>query len=146
MSRSRATCLSVLKHSIRSVGLVRNSTRRSVCSVQLLGAVLAAASGLGAQTATPVEPPRSLHVDAAALRPVQLTYQQTVERDSVIGDDNIRVPAGQFDCWVVSVRGGEGARGLYWVTKRDPVVVRSTLDVPALGGAQLVSVLTRVTR
>ena len=26
---------------------------------------------------------------------------------------------------------------LYWVTKTDPIVVRSVLDVPAMGGAQL---------
>jgi hypothetical protein len=37
----------------------------------------------------------------------------------------------------------DAARGLYWVTKRDPEIVRSALDVPALGGAQLVSALTR---
>ncbi len=67
-------------------------------------------------------------------------------RISVIGEDNVRVPAGQFDCWVVSVHAGDTARGLYWVSKRDPIVVRSALDVPTMGGAQLVSALTRVTR
>jgi hypothetical protein len=63
-------------------------------------------------------------------------------RIAVIGDDRIRVPAGEFDCWVVAVH-ADPARGLYWVTKHDPVVVRSALDVPALGGAQLVNALTR---
>ncbi|HEY4131639.1 MAG TPA: hypothetical protein VGM50_13555, partial [Gemmatimonadaceae bacterium] len=67
-------------------------------------------------------------------------------RMSVIGEDNVHVPAGQFDCWVVSVHAGDTARGLYWVSKRDPIVVRSSLDVPTMGGAQLVSALTRVTR
>jgi hypothetical protein len=67
-------------------------------------------------------------------------------RIAVIGDDRVRVPAGQFDCWVVSVRAGDSARGLYWVTKRDPMVVRSALDVPVLGGAQLVNALTRMSR
>jgi hypothetical protein len=62
-------------------------------------------------------------------------------RLSVIGDDRVRVPAGTFDCWVVSVHAGDAARGLYWVTKTNPIVVRTTLDVPALGGAQLVSSL-----
>jgi hypothetical protein len=66
-------------------------------------------------------------------------------RLSVIGDDRVRVPAGTFDCWVVAVRADQ-ARGLYWVTKQDPIVVRSTLDVPSLGGAQLVSALTRIGR
>lgn len=67
-------------------------------------------------------------------------------RIAVIGDDRVRVAAGTFDCWVVSVHAGDTARGLYWVTKRDPIVVRSALDVPTLGGAQLVTELTRIAR
>jgi hypothetical protein len=67
-------------------------------------------------------------------------------RISVIGEDHVRVPAGEFDCWVVSVHAGDVARGLYWVTKRDPIVVRSSLDVPTMGGAQLVSTLMRIAR
>jgi hypothetical protein len=63
----------------------------------------------------------------------------------VVGEDRIQVPAGTFDCWVVGVR-ADLARGLYWVTKQDPTVVRSVLDVPTLGGAQLVSSLTRIIR
>jgi hypothetical protein len=66
-------------------------------------------------------------------------------RLSVIGEDRVRVPAGTFDCWVVSVRADQ-ARGMYWVTKQDPIVVRSTLEVPSLGGAQLVGALTRIGR
>jgi hypothetical protein len=66
-------------------------------------------------------------------------------RLSVIGEDRVRVPAGTYDCWVVAVHADAG-RGLYWVTKTDPIVVRSVLDVPAMGGAQLVSALTRASR
>lgn len=66
-------------------------------------------------------------------------------RLSLIGEDRVRVPAGTFDCWVVAVR-ADPARGLYWVTKQDPIVVRSTLDVPSLGGAQLVSALVQIGR
>lgn len=66
-------------------------------------------------------------------------------RLAVIGEDNVRVPAGQFDCWVVSVRTAD-TRGMYWVTKTDPIVVRSALDVPGLNGAQYVSSLTAVIR
>lgn len=66
-------------------------------------------------------------------------------RIAVIGEDRVRVPAGTFDCWVVSVHADTaGGRGLYWVTKQDPIVVRSALDVPLLGGAQMVSSLTRI--
>lgn len=67
-------------------------------------------------------------------------------RIAVIGEDNVRVPAGQFDCWVVSVRAADLTRGMYWVTKRDPIVVRSALDVPGLNGAQYVSSLTTLVR
>ena len=66
-------------------------------------------------------------------------------RLAVIGEDNVRVPAGQFDCWVVSVRTAD-TRGMYWVTKTDPIIVRSALDVPGLNGAQYVSSLTQVVR
>jgi hypothetical protein len=72
-------------------------------------------------------------------------------RLAVIGEDRVRVPAGTFDCWVVAVH-ADPARGLYWVTKRDPIVVRSSVDVPAMGrgtdggGAQMISGLTRISR
>ena len=66
-------------------------------------------------------------------------------RLSVIGEDRVRVPAGTYDCWVVAVHADPG-RGLYWVTKRDPIVVRSAIDIPSMGGAQLVSALTVTTR
>lgn len=66
-------------------------------------------------------------------------------RISVVGDESVQVPAGTFDCWVVAVH-ADTARGLYWVSKTDPIVVRSVLDVPSMGGAQLVSTLTTVIR
>ena len=40
----------------------------------------------------------------------------------------------------------DATRGLYWVTKRDPIVVRSALDIPIMGGAQYVSALSRIGR
>lgn len=66
-------------------------------------------------------------------------------RISVVGDESVQVPAGTFDCWVVAVH-ADAARGLYWVSKTDPMVVRSVLDVPFMHGAQLVSTLTSVVR
>jgi hypothetical protein len=81
--------------------------------------------------------------DSASTLSVTLSGNAVVPtRLSVIGEDQIRVPAGTFDCWVIAVH-ADVSRGLYWVTKRDPMVVRSVLDVPSLGGAQLVSALTR---
>lgn len=85
--------------------------------------------------------------DSAAMLSVAVNGATVLPaRISVIGEDQVRVPAGQFDCWVVSVRAGEASRGLYWVTKRDPIIVRSTLDVPGMGGAQYVSSLTNLAR
>ncbi|HWJ14882.1 MAG TPA: hypothetical protein VNS10_14185 [Gemmatimonadaceae bacterium] len=109
-------------------------------------------------------PPRTM-VSGAMLEsilriaPIQVGWEDTVAtlsvsltgasvsptRMYVVGEDRVVVPAGTFDCWVVAVQ-SEGSKGLYWVTKRDPIIVRSTLDVPALGGAQLVSALTRIAR
>ena len=66
-------------------------------------------------------------------------------RIAVIGEDRVRVPAGTFDCWVVAVHADQ-TKGLYWVTKSDPIVVRSTLDVPMMGGAQMVSALARIAK
>jgi hypothetical protein len=66
-------------------------------------------------------------------------------RISVVGDESVQVPAGTFDCWVVAVH-ADAARGLYWVSKTDPMVVRSVLDIPSMNGAQLVSTLTTVIR
>jgi hypothetical protein len=66
-------------------------------------------------------------------------------RLAVIGEDRVRVPAGTFDCWVVAVR-ADPARGLYWVTKSDPIVVRTLIDVPTLGTAQMINSLVRIGR
>jgi hypothetical protein len=78
----------------------------------------------------------SLSLSGLALYPTRI---------AVIGEDRVHVGAGDFDCWVVSVH-TEVSRGLFWVTKQDPIVVRSTLDVPSLGGAQYVSSLARIAR
>ena len=84
--------------------------------------------------------------DSASVLSVSVSSNTTLPaRLAVIGEDRVRVPAGTFDCWVVSVR-ADPARGMYWVTKQDPIVVRSAIDVPSMGTAQLVSALTRIGR
>lgn len=83
--------------------------------------------------------------DSASVLSITLAGAVAVPaRIAVIGEDRVRVPAGQFDCWVVSVRAGDVTRGMYWVTKQNPIIVRSALDVPAMGGAQYVSSLVRL--
>ena len=85
--------------------------------------------------------------DSASTISVALNGVSTLPtRVAVIGEDRVRVPAGQFDCWVVSVRAGDVTRGMYWVTKQNPIVVRSALDVPGMNGAQYVSSLVRMSR
>lgn len=98
------------------------------------------------ETALRLLPLQTAWEDSAAVMTVSANGNALLPaRLSVIGDDRVRVPAGTFDCWVVAVRADQ-ARGLYWVTKQDAIVVRSTLDVPSLGGAQLVSALVRIGR
>jgi hypothetical protein len=42
----------------------------------------------------------------------------------VDGEELIRVPAGEFDCWRIAIEGG-GQRHLYWARKSDGLGVRS---------------------
>jgi hypothetical protein len=115
--------------------------RRSIIAPVASGTLV---NGAMLETALRLTPLQTAWEDSATTLSVTLSGLSVLPtRISVIGEDQIRVPAGTFDCWVVSVHAGEQARGLYWISKRDPIVVRSTLDVPMLGGAQLVSALTR---
>src|SRR5205085_6726419 len=96
------------------------------------------------ETVLRLVPLQNAYEDSATIVSVTLGSNAVVPaRLAVIGEDRVRVPAGTFDCWVVAVRADAG-RSLYWVTKRDPIVVRAALDVPSLGGAQLIYALTRI--
>ena len=74
-----------------------------------------------------------LLVDAggAALTPVTF---------SIEGEERITVPAGDFDCWVVSLE-TERASARLWVTKQGQIVARSEQILPELAGAILTRVL-----
>ncbi|MDB4876251.1 MAG: hypothetical protein JWM41_2697 [Gemmatimonadetes bacterium] len=103
-------------------------------------------SGAMLETVLRLDPLHTAWEDSTTTLSVSLGSNAVLPtRIAVIGEDRVRVPAGTFDCWVVAVH-ADPARGLYWVTKSDPIVVRSALDVPTLGGAQLVSALTRISR
>lgn len=117
------------------------SGRRSIVAVVPSGTMISSAM---LETALRLLPLQTAWEDSTTALSITLGNTTIVPvRLAVIGEDRIQVPAGTFDCWVVAVH-ADAARGLYWVTKRDPEVVRSALDVPTLGGAQLVSALTRV--
>jgi hypothetical protein len=117
--------------------------RRSMIAVVPQGTFV---SGAMLETVLRLLPLQTAWEDSATTLTVSLNGSAILPtRLSVIGEDRVRVPAGTFDCWVVSVR-AEGARGLYWITKRDPIVVRSALDVPTMGTAQLINTLTRISR
>jgi hypothetical protein len=60
---------------------------------------------------------------------------------AVDGEEHVSVPAGEFDCWVVSVE-AERASERLWVTKQGQVVVRSEQVLPGLG-ATLVRALAQ---
>ncbi len=118
--------------------------RRSIVAAVPAGTLINAAM---LETVLRLAPLQPVWEDSASTLSVALSGATVLPtRLSVIGEDQVHLPAGTFDCWVVSVHAGDQARGMYWVTKQDPIVVRSTLDVPILGGAQMVSALVRITR
>lgn len=117
------------------------SWRRSIIAVVPNGTMVSSAM---LETALRLLPLQTGWEDSTTALSITLSNTAVVQtRLSVIGEDRVRVPAGTFDCWVVAVH-ADAARGLYWVTKQDPQIVRSVLDVPTLGGAQLVNALTHV--
>jgi hypothetical protein len=118
--------------------------RRSIVAMVPAGSIL---TGAMLETELRLLPLQTGWQDSATTVSITLNDNTVVPaRLSVIGEDRPRTPAGTFDCWVVAVHADAG-RGLYWVTKSNPIVVRSTIDVPTMGeGTQLVSVLTRVAR
>jgi hypothetical protein len=118
--------------------------RRSMVLTLPAGAVV---NGAMLETMLRILPLQTGWEDSTYMLSVSLSSVTTMPaRIAVIGEDRIRVPAGEYDCWIVSVRAGEVARGLYWVSKREPLVVRSALEVPGMNEAQYVSSLTRVVR
>jgi hypothetical protein len=117
--------------------------RRSIMAALPPGTIV---SGAMLETMLRLLPLSITWEDSASVLSVSVSSNTTLPaRLAVIGEDRVRVPAGTFDCWVVSVR-ADPARGMYWVTKQDPIVVRSAIDVPSMGTAQLVSALTRIGR
>jgi hypothetical protein len=103
-------------------------------------------SGSMLEAALRVLPLQNAWEDSTSTLSISLANSAVIPtRLSVIGEDRVRVPAGTYDCWVVAVHADVG-RGLYWVSKQNPIVVRSAIDVPSMGGAQLVSALVRTTR
>lgn len=69
----------------------------------------------------------------ATLTPVTITME---------GEEHITVPAGDFDCWVVSLE-TERASARLWVTKVGQAVARSEQILPELDGALLTRVLVQ---
>ena len=115
--------------------------RRSIVTVIPSGTMVSSAM---LETAFRLLPLQTGWEDSTTAVSITLSNTTVVPaRLTVIGEDRVRVPAGTFDCWVVAIH-ADPARGLYWVSKNDHQVVRSALDVPMLGGAQLVSALSRV--
>ena len=119
------------------------SGRRSMVMSMPSGTLV---SGSMLEAALRVLPLQNGWEDSTATLSVSLSSSSVIPtRLSVIGEDRVRVPAGTYDCWVVAVHADPG-RGLYWVTKQNPIIVRSAIDIPSMGGAQLVSSLVKTTR
>lgn len=57
----------------------------------------------------------------------------------VIGEERVRVPAGTFDCWRLTIRHSGGVVD-YWVRKSDGIAVRSEQSSPG-GGVRTVTLV-----
>lgn len=69
----------------------------------------------------------------AAITPVSLAVE---------GEERVTVPAGEFDCWIVSLE-TERASARVWLTKQGQIVLRSEQVLPELGGATLTRILVQ---
>jgi hypothetical protein len=61
---------------------------------------------------------------------------------SVDGEEHTSTPAGDYDCWIVSVETERGSERL-WVTKQGQIVVRAEQILPELGGFTLTRLLVQ---
>lgn len=61
---------------------------------------------------------------------------------SVEGEEHVAVPAGEFDCWIVTLE-TERASMRLWLTKQGQIVVRAEQILPELEGATLTRVLVQ---
>ena len=61
---------------------------------------------------------------------------------AVEGEERVTVPAGEFDCWIVTLE-TERASERVWLTKQGQIVVRSEQILPELDGATLTRVLVQ---
>lgn len=61
---------------------------------------------------------------------------------SVDGEEHVSAPAGEYDCWIVSVETERGSERL-WVTKQGQIVVRAEQILPELGGVTLTRLLVQ---
>jgi len=124
-------------------GTVAPTGRRSAVTVVPAGTIVSAAM---LETALRALPLTAGYQDSTATLSVNLHDEVLVPTSiSVIGRETVRVPAGSYDCWVVSVHAGDRGRGLYWVTTSNPIVVRSELDVGGTPGERYVSSLVSAT-
>ena len=61
---------------------------------------------------------------------------------AVEGEERVTVPAGDFDCWIVSLETERGSERV-WVTKQGQIVVRAEQVLPDLAGAVITRVLVQ---
>ena len=81
--------------------------------------------------------------DSAAMIVVDAGGATTTPVSLVVdGEEHITVPAGEFDCWILSIETERGSERL-WITKQGQVVVRAEQILPELGSATMTRVLTQ---
>ena len=63
----------------------------------------------------------------------------------VVGQEKLTVPAGSFDCWIVSLT-TDVSQVTYWVDKRDGFVVKTSQAALQYNGGLFTYTLSRIAR
>jgi hypothetical protein len=114
--------------------------RRSVAAVAPQGLV---ANQAMLELALRALPLRAEWVDSTVSLSLTMGGATTVPTKLVVtSEEQIKVPAGSFDCWVVVASAGD-ARATYWVAKQERLVVQSVQTLPSMGDTRVVGQLIR---
>jgi dipeptidyl aminopeptidase/acylaminoacyl peptidase len=71
------------------------------------------------------------------------TQQVKIMQLTVVGAEQITVPAGSFDAFKVEVAGSDGSKSTVWITKATRQAVKLTASNPAMNGATITAELQK---
>jgi hypothetical protein len=71
------------------------------------------------------------------------TMQSKAMQLSVVGSEEVTVPAGTFDAFKVEIAGADGTKTTLWVAKSPRQAVKAVATLPAMGGAVVTTELKK---